>query len=278
MEYAPLNCLDGCKKREETNHMMDMDKLAECILAARLDGKTPAQTEHWFGSTDIDDAYSVQNIVLGEIGNRRDTRIVGRKVGCTNQSARDLLGLDGPFHGALLSDTAMESPARIARSDYPFIVLEPEFALRLGKPLGPEGGTPHTAESVAYAVDAVLPALEIVSSCHKDWTRTGPALVIADNGSSYGWVHGAPITDWDVDNLMSAEVTLHVDGNQVATGNAGNVDGGPLGVLAWLADRVFVPAGTFVSTGTTTSVHFGDRGERVDARFGKFGDVSVEIV
>ncbi|WP_323796894.1 2-keto-4-pentenoate hydratase [Nisaea sp.] len=257
--------------------MMDMDKLGECILAARLDGKMPAQTEHWFGSTDIDDAYNVQNIVLGEIGRRRNTKVIGRKVGCTNQSARDLLGLDGPFHGALLSDTAMASPARIARSDYPFIVLEPEFALRLGKPLGPESA-PHTAESVAGAVDAVLPALEIVSSCHTDWTRTGPALVIADNGSSYGWVHGAPVTDWDVDSLMNAEVTLHVDGEQIATGNAGNVDGGPLGVLAWLADRVLLPAGAIVSTGTTTSVHFGDRGERVEARFGKFGEVSVEIV
>ena len=277
MEYVPLNCLDGRKKREETNHMMDMDKLSECILAARLDAKMPAQTEHWFGNTDIGDAYSVQNSVLDEIGRRRSTRIIGRKVGCTNQSARDLLGLDGPFHGALLSDTAMASPARITRNDYPFIVLEPEFALRLGKPLGPEDA-PHTAERVADAVDAVLPALEIVSSCHTDWTRTGPALVIADNGSSYGWVHGEPVTDWDIDSLMKADVTLHVDGNQIATGNAGNVDGGPLGVLAWLADRVALPAGAFVSTGTTTNVHFGERGERVEARFGKFGEVSVEIV
>lgn len=276
MEHAPLNCLDGGKKREETKHMMDMDKLAECILAARLDGKMPAQTERWIGSTDIDDAYSVQVDVLRGMEHRSGGRIIGRKVGCTNQSARDLLGLDGPFHGALFSDTAVASPARIARADYPFIVLEPEFALRLGKPLGPESA-PHTAESVAEAVDAVLPALEIVSSCHKDWTRTGPALVIADNGSSYGWVHGTPVTDWDVDTLMSAEVTLHVDGNQVATGNARNVDGGPLGVMAWLADRVSLPAGAFVSTGTTTSVHFGDRGERVKALFGKFGEVSVEI-
>ncbi|MEO9900553.1 MAG: fumarylacetoacetate hydrolase family protein [Nisaea sp.] len=257
--------------------MMDMDKLAECILAARLDGKMPAETEDWFGSADIDDAYSVQKTVLGEMERRRGGKIIGRKVGCTNQSARDLLGLGGPVPGALLSDTAMASPARIARSDYPFIVLEPEFALRLGKPIGPEGA-PHTAENVASAVDAVLPALEIVSSCHKDWTRTGPALVIADNGSSYGWVHGEAITDWNVDTLMNAEVSLHVDGDQVATGNAGNVDGGPLGVLAWLANRVSLPAGVFVSTGTTTSVHFGDKGERVNAKFGNFGEVSVEIV
>lgn len=277
MEHAPLNCLDRAKKREETKHMMDMDKLARSILAARLDGEIPAQTEHWFGSTDIDDAYSVQNIVLDEIRRRRNTKIIGRKVGCTNQSARDLLGLDGPFHGALLSDSALASPARIMRSDYPFIVLEPEFALRLGKSLGPESAT-HTAESVAGAVDAVLPALEIVSSCHTDWTRTGPALVIADNGSSYGWVNGEPVTDWDIDTLMSAEVTLHVDGKLVASGNAANVDGGPLGVLAWLANKIHLNAGTLVSTGTTTSVHFGESGEKVEVHFGSFGEASVEIV
>ena len=117
--------------------MMDMDKLAECILAARLNGKMPAPTDQWVGSADIDSAYNVQRTLLGEIA-RREGTVIGRKVGCTNQSARDLLGLDGPFHGALLSDTTMASPARIKRSDYPFIVLEPEFALKLGKPLEPE--------------------------------------------------------------------------------------------------------------------------------------------
>ena len=256
--------------------MMDMDKLAECILAARLNGKMPAPTDQWVGSADIDSAYSVQRTLLGEIARREGSTVIGRKVGCTNQSARDLLGLDGPFHGALLSDTTMESPARIRRSDYPFIVLEPEFALKLGKPLEPENA-PHTAESVAGAVDAVLPALEIVSSCHQDWTRAGPALLIADNGSSYGWIHGDPLTEWDVGSLMNTSVTLHVDGAEVATGSAGNVDSGPLGVLAWLAERVALPAGAFVSTGTTTNVHFGDRGQRVEARFGKFGEVSVDI-
>ena len=128
--------------------MLDMDTLTTRILAARLDNSMPAPTEQWIGSADIDDAYRVQHDVLGEIARRQGARIIGRKVGCTNQSARELLGLDGPFHGALLSNTAMASPARISRGDYPFIVLEPEFALRLGKPLGP-AATPHTAESVA---------------------------------------------------------------------------------------------------------------------------------
>tara|TARA_R110001592_G_scaffold31488_2_gene111000 strand:+ start:117 stop:935 length:819 start_codon:yes stop_codon:yes gene_type:complete len=266
----------GLGNQEETFPMLDMDTLTTRILAARLDNSMPAPTEQWIGSADIDDAYRVQHDVLGEIARRQGARIIGRKVGCTNQSARELLGLDGPFHGALLSNTAMASPARISRGDYPFIVLEPEFALRLGKPLGP-AATPHTAESVADVVDAVLPALEIVSSCHEDWTRTGPALVIADNGSSYGWVHGEPITDWDVDTLMGTQVTLHVDGRQAAAGNAGNVDGGPLGVLAWLANRIPLEAGSFVSTGTTTSVHFGERDEHVEARFGPYGRVSVDI-
>lgn len=256
--------------------MLNMDTLADAILAARLDEEMPAPTEQWIGSADIEGAYSVQHAVLDEIERRRGARIIGRKVGCTNQSARDLLGLDGPFHGALLSHTALASPARIARSDYPFIVLEPEFALRLGAPLGP-AGAPHTAESVADAVDAVLPALEIVSSCHADWTRTGPALVIADNGSSYGWVYGEPVINWDLETLMNARVILQVNSAEVATGHAGNVDGGPLGVLAWLADRVPLPEGIFISTGTTTKVHFGEQGDRVEARFGPFGTVSVGI-
>lgn len=256
--------------------MMDVARLTDAIVAARLDGKLPADTRHWYGNTEIENAYQIQEAVLKATLHRRGGEVIGRKVGCTNKAARDLLGLDGPFHGALLSLTAMESPARIAKQDYPFIILEPEFALRIGSALRPGDG-PHTAESVAAAVDAVVPAIEIVSSCHEEWTTAGPALLIADNGSSYGWVRGEPVTDWDLETLMAAPVTLSADGNEVATGNAGNVDGGPLEVLAWVANRIPLEVGAFVSTGTTTSVHFAERGETVEASFGPFGRVEIEI-
>ncbi|WP_420403234.1 2-keto-4-pentenoate hydratase [Nisaea sp.] len=256
--------------------MKDTARLAEMVLAARLDGKMPAPTREWYGNTDIDDAYQVQEKVLKEMLRRRGGKIIGRKVGCTNQAARDLLGLDGPFHGALLSVTATESPARIAKDDYPFIILEPEFALRIGSPLRPGGGT-HTAESVADAVDAIVPAVEIVSSCHDEWTDAGPALLIADNGSSYGWVRGEPVTDWDLEMLTNVTVSLIVGAHRVASGNAANVDGGPLGVLAWVANRLPLEPGDYVSTGTATSVHFAERGDTVVAHFGPLGQVEIEI-
>ena len=148
--------------------MMDMDKLAECILAARLNGKMPAPTDQWVGSADIDSAYSVQRTLLGEIARRDGGTVIGRKVGCTNQSARDLLVRRAVSWCAVISHHDGE-PSPDERSDYPFIVLEPEFALKLGKPLEPENAPPP-AESVAGAVDAVLPALEIVPPV----IRTGP--------------------------------------------------------------------------------------------------------
>ncbi|MBO6561586.1 MAG: fumarylacetoacetate hydrolase family protein [Nisaea sp.] len=256
--------------------MKDSARLTELILAARLDGKMPAPTRDWYGNTDIEDAYRIQETVLKEMLRRRGGKIIGHKVGCTNQGARDLLQLDGPFHGALLSGTATESPARISKDDYPFIILEPEFALRIGTALRP-GDRTHTAESVAASVDAIVPAIEIVSSCHDEWTEAGPALLIADNGSSYGWVRGEPVTDWDPEMLMSATVSLSVGKHHVASGNAANVDGGPLGVLAWVANRLPLEPGAYVSTGTATSVHFAERGDMVVAHFGPFGEVEVEI-
>jgi len=256
--------------------MKDTARLAKLVLASRLDGDMPAPTREWYGNTDIEDAYRVQETVLQEMLRRRGDRIIGHKVGCTNQAARDLLGLDGPFYGALLSGSATESPARIAKDDYPFIILEPEFALRIGAPLRP-GDRTHTAESVAAAVDAIVPAVEIVSSCHEDWTEAGPALLIADNGSSYGWVRGEPVSDWTPEMLMSATVSLTAGRHHVASGNAANVDGGPLGVLAWVANRLPLEPGAYVSTGTTTNVHFAERGDMVVARFGPFGQIEIEV-
>lgn len=251
--------------------------LADALFAARTAGRRPVAFDRDTSGLTMDAAYAVQADLLDRLAAADGGRIVGRKIGCTNEIARRMLGIDGPFHGALRSTRVYASPYRIAATELPFILTEPEFALRLGRDLAPRG-TPYTAAEMADAVEAVVPAIEIVSSGYADWTKVGPAALVADNGSSYGWVHGAATTDWRVEELTGQTVRLSSNGRTVAEGSGANVEGGPLGVLAWLASRVALKAGEVVSTGTTTDVLIAKAGETVTADFGRFGAVTLEVV
>ena len=84
-----------------------------------------------------------------------------------------------------------------------------------------------------------------------------PSLV-ADNGVNAFWIEGTarPLAGID---LTAQQVSVARNGVTEHEGVGGNVDGGPLGVLAWLANMLnrqgeMLKKGQKISTGTLTPV------------------------
>ena len=226
------------------------------------------------------DGYAVQVALVEKLtagGGRR----VGYKIGATNPAARAMLGTDAPFSAVLISDFCYPSPKSLRASDFHVIILEPEIALRLGRDL-PASGTPYTAESVADAVDAVVPAIEIVTSPFPVWNEAGIGAIIADNGANGGWICGDLVTDWHKLDLVDLPVSLSINDVVVAEGAGRTVDGGPMIGLAWLANHMIavgssLRAGEFVTTGSTTAPHPGGGGQNVVADFGPLGQCRLAL-
>ena len=227
------------------------------------------------------EGYAVQAALVDKLLGVRGARRVGYKIGATNPAAREMLGTDEAFVGHLISSYCHVSPLTVRDSDFHVVVLEPEIAVRLGRDLL-ASEAPFTPKTVGEAVDAVAPAIEIVSSPFPVWYEAGIGNIIGDNGANALWVHGEFLSDIGLFDLIEQPVTLSINGKVVREGTGRNVDGGPMIVLAWLANFLAstgsaLKAGDLVTTGSATQPMLGGVGQDVIADFGTLGQCHLTI-
>lgn len=225
------------------------------------------------------EAYAVQAALVERLLAPSQGHAVGYKVACTNKLAQDLLRVDGPFCGRLLSPMVHTAPARLSAGDFVHRIIEAEFAFEMADTV-PAAAEPYTAESIAPFVRTVLPAIEIVDWHYVDWTAAGALSLIADNAIHGAWIAGEPSVTWRDLDLATHEVRLIVNGQVTTHGNGAAVLGHPLNVMAWLANELpkfggALKAGEQVSTGVCTDVYEGKAGDRVRADFGVLGGIDL---
>ena len=78
------------------------------------------------------------------------------------------------------------SGIRLDPADFVHPGVECEIAVRLARSLAP-GAVPLEAGDVAAAIEAYLPAIEIVDDRYVDWRTIGTPTLIADDFFSAGW-------------------------------------------------------------------------------------------
>jgi 2-oxo-3-hexenedioate decarboxylase/2-keto-4-pentenoate hydratase len=250
---------------------------AACIHAARQAGRPLPDLPPELRPASLADGYAVQEALLALIGETR----VGFKIGATSKRAQAYLEIDHPFYGQVPAGALHESPARLPAACFVFALAEPEFALTLGRDLPPKAA-PFDLESVAEAVAALHPAIELVTSVWEPWTEAGASALIADNGVNGALILGEGVADWRRFDLATHRVSVSLDGTPAGEGTGANALGHPMAALAWLANERArqgkgLKAGEIVSTGVVTPFHYLDAGSRVVADFGALGQVTLDL-
>ena len=208
-------------------------EVAAALEAAERDQRPiPPLRETWPG-LDVVDAYEIQ---LLNIRRRlaHGAKVRGHKVGLSSRAMQEMMGVDEPDYGHLLSDMALSEDRPVSAGHYCYPRVEVEVGFVLGATLPGEG---CTEEDVLAATEAVAPAIELIDSRIRDWDiRIGDT--IADNASSAGYVLGPErVKPADLD-LRGIEATLTRNGEQVAAGRSDAVLGNPVTAVAWLARKV----------------------------------------
>ncbi len=222
----------------------------------------------------LTDAYRVQDAFRAQWGDK----LVGWKVGATAKPVQERFGVTAPFSGPLFAGDVCQSPARLPAARFIHRLIESEFAFRFAEAMTPRSGNVTRSDIVA-AVDAVIPAFEIVSPRTQDIPYAQAALGIADCGLNAAIVLGKPYAAWQSLDLAAHPVVLSVDGVVKARGSGAHVLGHPLAVLDWLANHlsergVTIEPGAIVLTGTTTGVVALASGETAVADFGSLGTIA----
>lgn len=228
---------------------------------------------------DFATAYAIQDeVVAGLLADAGSSAPSGYKCACTSEIAQQALSIDRPVFGQLLPHTTSPSGSTLDTGGFTHRVIEAEFGFRLGRDV-PQGSGPHTPESIAEFIDAVVPSIEIVDYRYESWT-VGALQVAADNAIHGWWVHSDPVEDWRGLDLAATPVSVARNGETVTTGSGANVLGHPLQVMAWLADEVtnygrILRAGDMVTTGVTTDVFEAEAGDYIVADFAGVGSTEV---
>ncbi|GAA2687502.1 2-keto-4-pentenoate hydratase [Actinoplanes palleronii] len=204
--------------------------LAECLRVAERDRKPiPPLTEEWPDLT-VADAYAIQLVNIG----RRDSAVVGHKVGLSSAAMQQMMGVDEPDYGHLLADMQLSETDPVDAARYCYPRVEIEVAFLLGADLPGEG---CTEEDVLAATEWFAPSIELIDSRIADW-KIGLADTIADNASSAGFVIGAGrVRPTDIDP-RGIDAVLFRDGEPVVGGRSDAVLGNPVTAVAWLARTV----------------------------------------
>ncbi len=146
----------------------------------------PPLRETW-PEIDVVDAYEIQ---LLNIRRRLQAGagVRGHKVGLSSKAMQEMMGVDEPDYGHLLTDMELLSMdrARSPPAPYCFPRVEVEVAFILGETLP---GAGCTEEDVLRATEYVAPSIELIDSRIADW-NIKIADTIADNASSAGFVLG----------------------------------------------------------------------------------------
>ena len=242
-----------------------IEEAAAYLFHLRVQRETASSLPFEIRPKNVDDAYAIQDAIHATAGWPIDVL----KVGCTSELAREILGIPHPIGGRIPTEGVFASGTEISSSYFANPpAIECEFALQVnaaGEPI------------------AVAPAIELVDPRVTSSEGFGGMTTIADNSAGCGVVLGPPTPIDEAGDLGAHAVELRSgSGDQLASGSAQAVLGGPAASVAWTNEHEaargrVVAAGSWIITGTCTGLTPTAVGGSYLADFGTLGQVSFSL-
>jgi 2-keto-4-pentenoate hydratase len=258
--------------------MTDTLTAAETIAANRR-GRTPLQPLAGDAAPQTEaEGYRIQDalhgLLTGDLGAR-----VGYKIGCTSPVMQEYLDIPHPCSGGVFAKGVHQSRASLSTKDFVRVGVECEIAVRLARDLLPTEA-PFTAEWVGEAIEAYLPAIEIVDDRYANWETMGAPTLVADDFFAAGCVLGKPVSRSAAPDLLAVVGRALINGVEVGQGTGADVLGHPHNALAWLANHLAADgkglrAGEIVLTGSLVKTVWLNAGDKVVMELKGLGKVEA---
>jgi len=256
----------------------EIEKLGLQLHQALTDRQAVAPLTERNPDMTLEQAYQVQ---LAMIQHRLEggQKVIGKKIGVTSQVVMDMLGVDQPDFGHLLSDMLYVDGAAISLAGLIAPKAEGEIAFVLKEDLRGPG---VTVADVLRATAYVMPCFEIVDSRIRDW-KIRIQDTVADNASAGAFVLGGQgAAPRDVD-LACVGMTLEKNGEVVATGAGAAALGHPANAVAWLANKlgqlgIGLNKGEVILSGSLAAMVPVQPGDQLRVSLGGIGSASVRFV
>jgi 2-keto-4-pentenoate hydratase len=253
---------------------------ATVIAAARRSRTTLQSLAADAAPRDEAEGYQIQDAVHDLMAADFGAR-VGYKIGCTSTVMQQYLGIPHPCGGGVFAGGVHLGGASLRASDFVRVGVECEIAVRLARDFD-ASHAPFSADAVAQAIDAYLPAIEIVDDRYADWQSLGAPTLVADNFFAAGCVLGEAVPRSKAPDLLHVVGRASVNGDEISRGTGADVLGHPHHALAWLANHLAAAgkglrAGEIVLTGSLVKTLWLGSDDRVMMDLSGLGSVAVSF-
>jgi 2-oxo-3-hexenedioate decarboxylase/2-keto-4-pentenoate hydratase len=175
-----------------------------------------------------------------------------------------------------------DSGVKLKTADFVNVGVECEIAVKLSRDLLPHE-QPFTAERVGEAIEAYLPAIEIVDDRYVHWETLGAPTLVADDFFAAACVLGRPIARGSAPNVREVAGRALINGAVAGKGTGADVLGHPHSALAWLATHLAAEGkglheGQLVLTGSLVKTVWLKPGDRVVMELAGLGSVKAEFM
>lgn len=224
----------------------------------------------------VEEAYEIQRMSMEKTLTEQN-QLIGWKMGLTSIAKQQQVGVSSAIYGRLTSDMNLKE-AVIKADDYIHPRVEAEIAFVFNKELKGNNLTPL---EVWPAIENVYLALEVIDSRYENFSFSLPD-VIADNASSAKILLSPQAflpyaTDWS-----SIKVTLKHNGEDKLKGTGAAVLGHPIYSVIELLNMLAkegkgILPGQLVLTGGITDAIAIKSGDKIEADYGSFGVLSLDV-
>ncbi len=208
----------------------------------------------------FEDAYIVKDAFVARQLKKYNTDICGYKIGLTALKLQEMMKIEEPTEGEVLSTRVHNSPFTIKLADYGRLGIESEICVVLGEDLRAE----CSRSDVAASLSAIHAAYELIDDRAADYGVMNAISLIADNSWNEAVVLGEP--GGAALDLSARKGTLTCNGTQIGEGSTRNAIGHTLDMVVWLAGHLgkrgkYLKAGQLVMTGSLMPPVFPKGGE-----------------
>lgn len=254
-----------------------IDKAADILWRKRLAQERLSALPADCKPATLDEGYAVQAAMVAIAGQK----MFGWKIAATSAAGQKHIGVTEPLAGRLFEDFVLPDGANLPAAPLQMLVVEAEFAFRMGRDLPQRAAAYDVAEIRAAVADLHL-AIEIPDARFEPFDAIGPAQIAADDAFAAWFVLGPKVADWATRDLPNQPVRVLKNGAVAAEGKGANALGDPSVALTWLANERAkrgpeLKAGDVITTGTCITPLAIAADDAIVAEFPGLGRVAVNL-
>jgi 2-oxopent-4-enoate/cis-2-oxohex-4-enoate hydratase len=225
----------------------------------------------------LEDAYRVQQRFI-ERRLQAGESVIGKKIGLTSRAVMNMLGVDQPDFGQLLTGMLYNDGESVPASSLIAPRAEGEIAFVLKRDLIGPG---LTAADVLAATEGVMACFEVVDSRIANW-QIQIQDTVADNASCGVFVLGNQLVSPRGLDLSLVGMALEKNGELVATGAGAASLGHPVNAMVWLANKlgslgIPLKAGEVILSGSLAALVPVKAGDSLHMSLGGLGSCTVRF-